>query len=423
MGEDFSLGDDVTIGDSDSAAPFSPAVVKAQDEIVQSSMASIENAGKITEADKKKYQKKQVAPTAAPRTEEEEIAQMAMDLNDFIQDKVEINNDDGGIIDKLPTGIDVLDAIAGGGFGVGTFGQICGSPGTFKSALLAQIIAQSQKKYKGRLLTTYSDSEVAMSKERLAMMGVTRPQIEPYTDVTVENVFKTIEAVCAFKQLKGINEIPSIVAWDSIANTSTEKERTTDNLNDTIGLKARLLSGLFPRYLPKMKQNKITLLAVNQLREKLAMGMFAPPADLQHMGNKDIPGGQSVKFNAFHLLMLRNRGDLKFEQYGFNGIKLEAFFVKNKFFRPNIPVTLLVDFNTGISNFWTNYNFLVDNKKMQSGAWNLLLTIPEKKFRTKDALELYNTDEVFRNEFDKQVKETIQQVILSRGPVSSAATE
>ena len=98
MGEDFSLGDDVTIGDSDSAAPFSPAVVKAQDEIVQSSMASIENAGKITEADKKKYQKKQVAPTAAPRTEEEEIAQMAMDLNDFIQDKVEINNDDGGII-------------------------------------------------------------------------------------------------------------------------------------------------------------------------------------------------------------------------------------------------------------------------------------------------------------------------------------
>ena len=48
---------------------------------------------------------------------------------------------------------------------------------------------------------------------------------------------------------------------------------------------------------------------------------------------------------------------------------------------------LLVDFNRGVSNFWTNYNFLVDNKRIKSGAWNTILGYDEKRFRTKDAPE------------------------------------
>ena len=400
--EDFVLGDDTVLTTKE--------LVDKADKLVKESVEEIKKAGEITEADKKKLSKKNVA-----KDETDEINQLASDFSDFINSKVEIDNEGGGTIERLPTGIDLLDAIAGGGFGLGTFSMIVGNPGTFKSALLALIIAASQRKFKGRLTSTYHDAEVAMSKERLASMGVVLPKLEPYTDVTIENIFKTIEAVCAFKREKNTINIPSIVAWDSIANTETAKARTTDDINATIGLKARMLSQLFPRYLPKMKDHNVSLIAVNQLREKLDMGQFAQPSDLQHMGNKDIPGGQAVKFNAFHLLFLRNRGDLKFDQYGFNGIRLEAFFVKNKFFRPNIPVMLLVDFNTGISNFWTNYNFLVTCKRIDAGAWNTLITIPEKKFRTKDALELYNTDVKFKAEFDKEVKESIQREILSKG--------
>jgi len=405
MSEDtFSLGDDAVLTTKEAAD-------KAE-KLIKESVEDIKKAGEITEKDKAKVQKAQAAPKA--KSEADEILQLSNDLSDFISDKVEINNDDGGNIEKFPTGIDLLDAIAGGGFGVGTFSMICGSPGTFKSALIAQIIAAGQKKFNGRMLATYHDAEVAMSKQRLMSMGVINPPVEPYTDVTIENIFKTIEAVCAFKELRSLKDLPSIVAWDSIANTETAKARTTDDINATIGLKARMLSQLFPRYLPKMKQYKISMIAVNQLREKLEMGMYSPPADLQHMGNKEIPGGQAVKFNAFHLLYLKNRGDLKFEQYGFNGIKLEAVFIKNKFFRPNVPIMLLVDFNTGISNFWTNYNFLVDCKKMQAGAWNFLLALPEKKFRTKDVLSLYNTDVKFKTEFDKCVKESIKTEIIDK---------
>jgi len=404
---------DFVLGDDDVAVP--QTVLKQQEEKIKEVVNEIEKVGKLTEEDKKKLQPK----SSKAKTEEEELAQMYNDFSSFIQDKVNISNDEGGNIEKISTGIDLLDAIAGGGFGIGTFSMIVGNPGTFKSALLAQIIAAGERQYKGRLFPTYHDSEVAMSKERLISMGVNNPIIRPYTNVTVESIFKTIEAICAVKKEMNLT-YPTIIAWDSIANTCTEKDKTTDDINSTIGLKARMLSQLFPRYLPKLKDNKIALIAVNQLREKLEMGMFSQPSDLQHMGNKDIPGGQAVKFNAFHLLFLRNRGDLKFEQYGFNGIKLEAFFVKNRFFRPYVPVTLIVNFNSGISNFWTNYNFLVDTKKLQAGAWNFLLSVPEKKFRTKDAIDLYKSDDKFKEVFDKEVKETIQAEIVNKTMVSAS---
>jgi len=403
MSEEFVL--------SDEAVLVNPTQLKEQEEKIKQTVNEIDKVGKLTDDDKKKIQQK----AAKVKNEEEEIASLTNDLNEFIQEKVNINNDDGGNIEKIPTGIDLLDVIAGGGFGVGVFTQIVGNPGTFKSALLAQVVGHNQKRLKGKLLATYHDSETSMTKDRLTNLGVNNPPIEPYTDVTVESVFKTIAAICAFKEARAIVDRLTIVGWDSIANTGTDKDRTTDDINSTIGLKARMLSQLFPRYLQKMKQYKIALIAVNQLREKLEMGMFSQPSDLQHMGNKDIPGGQAVKFNSFHLLFLRNKGDLKFEQYGFNGIRLEAFFVKNKFFRPYVPVTLLVDFNKGISNFWTNYNFLVDQKKLQAGAWNFLLRLPQKKFRTKEALEVYNSNsEGFKDAFDKELKETIQQVIIDR---------
>ena len=73
----------------------------------------------------------------------------------------------------------------------------------------------------------------------------------------------------------------------------------------------------------------------------------------------------------------------------------------------------MVDFNTGISNFWTNYNFLVKNKRLSSGAWNYLVSLPNKKFRTKDALNIYNSNEEgFADKFNEAVKESIQTEII-----------
>jgi len=381
----------------------------AANEVVAEVTASIE----VTEEDKKEAARKK-KEQAKIDSEAALALDLQKDLEGFIQDKIDMSTSDG-IIERLPTGIDVLDAILGGGFGLGTFSQIVGNPGTFKSALLGQLIGQAQKKYNGKLLTAYYDSEVAMTTDRLSQLGVNNPKIRPYDNmVSVEKIFKTIEAFVSFKAVREIDH-PGIIAWDSIANTSVEKDFTTDDVNQTIGLKARILSALFPRYIPKLKDNNIALIAINQLREKLDMGMYSAPNDLKWLGDKVIPGGQAVKFNSFHLLHLRARNDLKYEKYGFNGLMVEARCIKNKFFKPNVPVELIIDFNTGISNFWTNLNFLEKTKRITGTNWKSFVADTSVKFQNKSAKDMYdNNTKNFKDIFDKEIVEAIRVEILEK---------
>jgi len=335
---------------------------------------------------------------------------LQMELDQFINDKVEIDNSCGGQFMQIKTGVDLLDHLSGGGFNVGGFTMVIGNPGSFKSTLMAQIIGYNQKVYNGQMLTVYFDTEASMTTKRLAQLGVKNPLIKPYSDCTVEKLFKTIEAICAYKQTKGLTEIPTIIVWDSIANTSTDAERGTDNINSTMGLKQKLISQLLPRYLNKMVESKICLLGINQMRDRLNVGMYAPAPDLMHTANFEIPGGKALKYNASHMLKLQNRGEIKKEMYEFDGAKVEIEFLKNKAFSSYIKAPIIVDYKHGVSNFWTNYTLLVDNAQLKPGAWNYLIKYPEKKFRTKDAPETYETDPKFKEVFDNAVKEVLNTV-------------
>jgi RecA/RadA recombinase len=316
---------------------------------------------------------------------------------------------------SMPTGIDLLDAILGGGFAVGALSIIVGQPGSGKSMLAMQALAQGQRHYNGQMIGGYLDAEESTTEIRLANLGVRYPRLKPYSDITVEKVFKFLEGLCLFKQKKGIVDTPSTVVWDSIANTLSEKEREAEDVNSVIGYKARLLSILIPKYVSKCGKNNISLIAVNQLRDVLKIGQFAPAKDLKFMSaSKDMPGGNVLKFNAFHLLEMKVGEVLTQEKFGFDGVVAKIKCVKNKFFSPNIEVEIVGSFTTGFSNFWTNYRFLAKTKRLDTGAWNWLVSMPDKKFRTKDAENLYNNDKDFKKNFDESVKETIQTEIIDK---------
>jgi hypothetical protein len=151
------------------------------------------------------------------------------------------------------------------------------------------------------------------------------------------------------------------------------------------------------------------------------MGPYGAPKDLKFMSaTKDMPGGTILKYNAFHLVEMKVKTVIapgKAEdstKYGFEGVIVTLKCVKNKLFPPNIEVEMVGSFTSGFSNFWTNYNFLKNAKRLNSGAWNYLVDLPDKKFRTKDAPKLYTTDEEFRTAFKKAVKETIQSEIIDK---------
>jgi RecA/RadA recombinase len=339
------------------------------------------------------------------------------EFSSFLEQKADILPD-LGIKQTISTGVDVADAILGGGFAVGSLNIIVGQPGSGKTMLAIQTLGQAQKQFLGNLIGAFLDSEEATTSIRLANLGVKNPVIKPYTDITVEKVFRFLEGLCLFKEQKGLI-IPSVVVWDSIANTLSQKEREADDVNQVIGYKARMLSILIPKYVAKLAHYNICLLAVNQLRDVIQMGPFSAPRDLKFMSStKDMPGGNILKFNAFQLVEMKVKSVITKEKHGFDGVKVTLKCVKNKLFVPNVEVELIGSFTSGFSNFWTNYNLLVNSKRLETGTWNYLVALSDKKFRTVAAEKLYKEDKDFAMVFDQQVKEAIALEILAKNDVN-----
>lgn len=347
----------------------------------------------------------------------EESKDLYAEFSSFIKKKADMS-EDTGVTGVIPTGIDILDAILGGGFAIGKLSIIVGQPGSGKSMLAMQTLGNAQKIHDGKLLGAMLDSEESTTTVRLSNLGVRYPKIKPYSDITIENVFKFLEGLCVFKQEKGIVDVPSMVLWDSIANTLSQVEIEATDPNSVIGRKAKILSLLVPKYVAKCSRNNICLLAVNQLRDDLAIGPYGPPKELKFLsGQKTMPGGTVVRYNAFQLVEMKVGKAIvgkDVEKYGLEGISVKVKCVKNKLFSPNVDIELIGSFTHGFSNFWTNYNFLVDTKRLSSGAWNYLVSFPEQKFRTKDAINLYRTEPKFKAAFDENVKEAIQTEIVDK---------
>jgi len=354
-------------------------------------------------------------PNTEAEIDEDKVAKALYDeFSDFLEDKADMKPE-VELKRTIPTGLDLLDAVLGGGFPIGALSIIVGQPGSGKSMLAMQALAEGQRQYNGQLIGGYLDSEESTTSVRLSNLGVRYPRIKPYPDITVEKIFKFLEGLCLFKEKKKIIDTPSIVIWDSIANTLSEKEREAEDVNSVIGYKARMLSILIPKYVAKCGQHNISLIAVNQLRDIMNIGQFAPARDLKFMSaSKDMPGGNVLKFNAFHLLEMKVGTVLTQDKYGFDGVIAKTKCVKNKLFPPNIEVELLGSFTTGFSNFWTNYHFLSKTKRLSTGAWNYLVSLPDKKFRTKDAEKLYHEDEHFKTKYDEAVSEAIKTEIIDK---------
>jgi len=278
-----------------------------------------------------------------------------------------------------------------------------------------QCMGAAQRKYNGNIIVSMLDSEEATTTIRMSNLGVKNPKIRPYNDITIEKVFKFLEGMCLYKEMKGIVDTPSIVLWDSVANTLSQREREAEDINSVIGYKGRLLSLLIPKYVSKLSIYNICLIAINQLRDSIQIGPYAPAKELKFMSQgKTMPGGNSFKFNAFHLLEMKAKETATRDKFGFDGYFAEVTCVKNKLFAPNIKISIAGNFVTGFDNTYTNFRFLTDNKRMVTGAWNYLADYPTKKFRTRDLGSLYESDLDFKEAFDLAVKETLQTEVIEK---------
>jgi RecA/RadA recombinase len=350
---------------------------------------------------------------------DDDVQKLYGQFSSFIENNTDLK-EDTGVKGIVPSNLKLLNAILGGGFALGTLNTIVGNPGCGKSMVVIQTLASAQKYFKRNVLVAFLDSEYSTTTIRLANLGVRYPEIRPFSEsgtklLTVEKFFQFLEGACQHKEEHNLIDVPYVIGWDSIANTLTQKEIESSDPKEVVGYRARVYSLLIPKYVAKCSQYNISILSVNQLRDQVDMGRFPKPSDLKFMSQEyTVPGGKALKFNAFHFLEMRqaNMHKKEIEKYGFEGLMSEIMCVKNKLFRPKLPIRIIGDFNTGFSDFWTNYVYLVDNKWIEPGSWNTLINYSSKKFRTKEAEELYKTDKDFRQAYDEAVDSVIDEHII-----------
>lgn len=313
---------------------------------------------------------------------------------------------------KIPSGIDLLDAITDGGIPC-KFSMYIGKPGSGKSTLLASFIKNGQKLWGDKFLAIYADSEESISQKRLQELGCTHP-VHVVNGLTVEKVFRCVETLCSMKSANPeLLKIPSIIIWDSIANTQTEDMLASDELSNTDGARrANVLSRLVPKYVDKLVKYNIALVAVNQLRQKLNMNGMPAAADMRFMKqDQTLPGGQTVNFNAYQLFEVEQGPAYPNDPYGYPMSPVKVRAIKNKAFSPNIPIVINFNPSRGFSNFWTNYEFLKARKYIEAGASCRLKSYSVKSFRQKQASNLYNEDSEFRAAFDADLKSALAEFI------------
>jgi len=357
---------------------------------------------------------------------DDEVQKLYGEFSSFIETNTDLKEDDG-VKDIFPSNLKLLNAVLGGGFALGALSTIIGNPGCGKTMIVIQTLGSAQLHFKKRAIAAFLDSEYSTTTNRLANLGVRYPRIKPFAEadtkrLTVEKFFQFLEGICQYKENNNLIDVPYIIGWDSIANTLTQKEIEASDPKEVIGYRAKVYSLLIPKYVGKCSQYNISILSVNQLRDKVDMGRFSKASDLKFMSQEHtVPGGKSLLFNAFHLLEMRQASMSKkdIEKYGFEGLMAEIMCVKNKLFRPKLPIKIIGDFNTGFSDFWTNYVYLVDTNWIKSGSWNALINYSTKKFRTLEAETLYKTDSDFKKAYDEAVINSIDEHIIKPNTVIS----
>ncbi len=321
----------------------------------------------------------------------------------------------------IPTNLTIFDIYSGGGITLGKFHLFLANPGAGKSTLALQCVSAIQRKYEDAIILII-DTEAAMSRKRFQQLGVKLDKVL-YCDagITLEKVMESIEGIIAIKREKikkdpSYLKVPTIIVWDSIAQTPSEKELKTNDINQTLGLNARILSAFFRTITGYLAQYNITLLAVNQLREKPKLGPFdgINEINLPGLENKSIPGGKAQIFAAFSVLLMKPYTQLKPDKsgsFGFQGAITECKFLKNKYVAPFHPFYMVLDYANGFSEFWTNFLYLRDVLKVvgASGGYYSMEGYP-KKFHLKKAYEYYQNDPKFKEVFDEHV-ETLKEVL------------
>lgn len=302
---------------------------------------------------------------------------------------------------------------AGGGYPEGRIIEISGPPAIGKSHLAYHTASVAQKM--GGLVV-YVDTENSVPVQKLADMGIDVRKRFVYVDThCTEEVFSIIEStITKAKQVVGKN-IPIVVVWDSVAATSPKAELDGEYEDNTIGLQARVISKGMRKITGVIGHNNVTLLCLNQIREKIGV-MYGDPTTT--------PGGKAIPFHSSIRISLSSGNIVKDKAGNVVGIHVIATVKKNRVAPPFKKVEFDIIFGKGIveddyifdevRSYCKEHKGVVrDGVKVNisgDGAWKELMVsdtstgevLLEKKFYKSDFGSMMN-DPTYRKYIDMAI--------------------
>ena len=244
-----------------------------------------------------------------------------------------------------PSGSIILDAIVSNGRGLpaGTFIEIASESGCGKSTMCLHIA----KKYcaQGKRVI-YIDTEQGLNGNQIDCFGM-RQYVDDmlFIPVRLQTYGEVDDFLCKVLEDKDV----ALIIYDSITATVPGRltEKNVDEMNEP-GVAARIQSNFMQKFKARFKNTDKTVIFVNQLRTKIAMG-YGQVTKLAQAGGQALGYYMDIRIMMKKIKMLEQTlpGYEKPVPYGCDlAIRCD----KNRYARPLLKKIITIHFGKGISN-------------------------------------------------------------------------
>jgi recombination protein RecA len=256
-------------------------------------------------------------------------------------------------IPSISTGLPSLDydVLGCGGVPRGRIIEIYGPESSGKTTLCLHLIAQEQKNTEN--ICAIIDVEHALDASYAASLGVNVDELVVSQPSSGEDALEIAESLID-------SGCVSLIIIDSVAALVPRAELDGEMGDASMGLQARLMSQACRKLVGKVSSKKVSVVFVNQLRDKIGV-MYGSP--------ETTTGGKALKFYASVRLDVRRREVIGPKDKPV-GHQLRVKAVKNKCGVPLRETTINLLYGTGIDTF---SDFIAYAVKLgvieQKGAW------------------------------------------------------
>ena len=248
---------------------------------------------------------------------------------------------DNGALDNviLPTpSLELNQALYCGG--VSGIVELFGPPASGKTNLAIEILAKCQRE-NPNFIGLWVETEHSITEDILKQHGVDISRIAFADQSRVDSAESVLDIAYAAVERNAVN----LVIVNSVAGFLPKQEYESDFDKQNVGRTAQLMSKVFRKFTGPAGKNKIGLIFINQLRDKIGV-MFGDPSTTT--------GGRALAFYADQRIRMSSLKIQKEDPITANeGVKIHCIIQKNRragMHNPNTECTYYARFDSGIDS-------------------------------------------------------------------------